>query len=69
MRRHYESLNYLDGQHGSNMFRFTRTQGATYGFIAHTSGSRSEPRDITMTQNQIEALRDMLNEVLEDWKA
>jgi hypothetical protein len=64
MRRHYESLNYLDAQVGSENFRFTRTQGQTCGYIQNTL----ESRQIVLYRAHVEALRDMLNEVLEDWK-
>jgi hypothetical protein len=64
MRRHYESLNYLDAQVGSESFRFTRTQGCSSGYIQNTL----ESRQVILTRANVEALRDMLNEVLDDWK-
>ena len=66
MRRHYESLNYMDGAPGSTRFRFTRTNGADTGFIANAVGDNR--REEVLTREQVEMLRDMLNEVLEDWK-
>lgn len=63
-RKHYESLNYVDGNPGSAKFRFCRTAGANDGYIKEADG----PFERTMNRQQVIALRDMLNEVLEDWK-
>jgi hypothetical protein len=64
MRRHYESLNYTDGAPGDMKFRFVRTQSAQDGYLKESNGQFER----TMNKKQVEALRDMLNEVLEDWK-
>lgn len=71
MRNHYQSLNYLDGQPGAENFRFTRTEGEN-GFLTSVNGVDDEldtvQTEIDMSRSDVEALRDMLNEVLEDWK-
>jgi hypothetical protein len=64
MRRHYESLNYTDGDPGSMKFRFVRTQTANDGYLKESNGHFER----TMSKASVFALRDMLNEVLEDWK-
>lgn len=64
-RRHYESLNYEDGQGADANFRFTRTQGQPSGYL---TDNYDYAMDTVLTKAEVEALRDMLSEVLEDWK-
>ncbi len=73
MRKHYESLNYLDGQPGMENFTFTRTKGSSDGYLTvafslDNSGRDVGATDLAMGVDDVTALRDMLNEVLEDWK-
>lgn len=73
MRKHYESLNYLDGQVGSDVYRFTRTQDADTGYLStdyyeDEHDEKNERVETPLEREAVEALRDMLNEVLEDWK-
>jgi hypothetical protein len=69
MRRHYESLNYLDGDPQSAMFRFSRSQGATSGvFAEYWTPSTRDAMSRHLGREQVVALRDMLTEILEDWK-
>jgi hypothetical protein len=70
MRRHYESLNYVDAAPDLTCFRFTRTQGSDAGFISYTpyEDAGYEGPDITLRRIQVERLRNMCNEILEDWK-
>ena len=63
MKRHYESLNYFDRQPSDDNFRFTRTQGAASGYLTFPNATQR-----SMGKSDVQALRDMLNEVLEDWK-
>ena len=64
MRRHYESLNYLDGQPNMSHFKFSRAQGQSSGIFARAFSST----EYVLEREDVERLRDMLNEVLEDWK-
>lgn len=70
MRQHYESLNYWHKQPGHSAFRFTRTQGSTTGYLvtAAPTGTGRAPIETTLTRQDVEGLRDMIAEVLEDWK-
>lgn len=68
MRRHYESLNYLDGQPNNAKFRFARTQGQETGLIASVAGNHLVSFEEAMSRGDVRELRDMLNEVLEDWQ-
>lgn len=69
MRRHYESLNYVDAQPNSNLdiFRFSRTAGSDTGVLV-SGHILINSVDQSMTRAQVRNLRDMLNEVLEDWQ-
>jgi hypothetical protein len=64
MRRHYESLNYVDGNPGTEQFRFVRTRGCRDGYIK----AARDTFERTLDHDQVVALRDMLNEVLDDWQ-
>lgn len=66
MRKHYESLNYLDGDPASALFRINRTQHSPHAVI-ETMG-RCNNFSYALTRLQVMNLRDILNEVLEDWK-
>ncbi len=76
MRKHYESLNYMDGQPGTERFSFTRTQGSHDGYITMPRyydgpkqfGPNGVNPDRSMCRADVVALRDMLSEILEDWK-
>lgn len=70
MRRHYESLNYFDGTPGLSVFHFSRTAGAATGVLGEDGRESHFPPGMNRHLNraQTEALRDMLTEVLEDWK-
>lgn len=76
VRKHYESLNYFDGQPDTATFRFTRTQMNHTGFLTDvgrtptsvSSVSFPPARDITMSRADVMDLRNMLTEVLEDWQ-
>lgn len=65
MRVHYKSLNYADGQPGACNFRFSRTAGESSGLFFEDG---KDDEQLVLTHSEIQALRDMLNEVLEDWK-
>jgi hypothetical protein len=74
MRRHYESLNYFDTQAGTERFRFSRTQGQDEGVLTAPrdvycldADEGPVPFDFVLTEDEVYALRDMLNEVVEDW--
>lgn len=66
MRRHYESLNYLDGQPNSAKYRFSRTAGSEDGVLA--SNGCIIAHEAKLTRGDVRNLRDMLNEILEDWQ-
>lgn len=69
MRRHYESLNYMDGQPNVALFMFSRTQGSDSGHIINAGSSLLLSRfEKAMTRAEVRNLRDMLTEVLEDWQ-
>lgn len=68
MRRHYESLNYIDGQPNVCHHRFSRTAGEWTGVFASAAGNRFIPYEVSLTRDETVRLRDMLNEVLADWK-
>ncbi len=74
MRRHHESLNYFDTQAGTHRFSFSRTQGQEKGLLTATDTYYDSHNDMdityemTLTEEEAYTLRDMLNEVLEDWK-
>lgn len=68
MRRFYESYNYLDGQPNACNHRFSRTKDQQVGFFASADGNRMIPYELSMSRVETENLRNMLNEVLEDWQ-
>lgn len=68
VRRYYESLNYLDGQPSLFNFRFSRSGGSETGVLAENSACVLVPRETSMTRAQVRNLRDMLNDILEDWQ-
>lgn len=73
MRRHYESLNYIDGAPGVSRFMVNRTQGSNHAvferlMLTRQDGTIHMGDSIALTRDEVDALRNTLNEVLEDWK-
>lgn len=67
MRRHYESLNYLDGQPNTCLHRFSRTAGSDTGVFSSLS-HLTYTYEVNLSREKVRLLRDMLTEVLEDWQ-
>lgn len=68
IRNHHTVLCYIDGDPGAARFRFIRKAGMATGELEEVKFSGNTPMTKRLDYERITALRDMLNEVLEDWQ-